>query len=194
MDQKKIINTIKRQWINVLLIAFVLLMFFSPDAKAWMLQRLFSVGLFKAEIKKDAAKNESSNSSFLFTNAEGRTMSTADLKGKVVFVNFWASWCAPCRAEMPSLEALYKKLGKDDRYVFLFINEDDDQAKAVAYLKKDKLTIPLYTRSANIPDAMYSGTLPTTIILDKEGKIVFKHEGVANYNTASFLKQLQELL
>jgi len=194
MDRTKIIRIVKAQWLNVLLIAFVLLMFFNPDAKAWMLQRLFSVGLFKAEIKKDAAKNESSNSSFLFTNTEGRTMSTADLKGKVVLVNFWASWCAPCRAEMPSLEALYKKLGKDDRYVFLFINEDDDQAKAIAYLKKDKLTIPLYTGSGNIPDAIYSGTLPTTIVLDKEGKIVFKHEGVANYNTDSFLKQLQELL
>lgn len=194
MDRPKIIRIVKAQWQNVLLIAFVLLMFFNPDAKAWMLQRLFSVGLFKAEIKKDAAKNESPNSSFLFTNAEGRTMSTAELKGKVVLVNFWASWCPPCRAEMPSLEALYKKLGKDDRYVFLFINEDEDQAKAIAYLKKDKLTIPLYTRSGNIPDELFSGTLPTTIVLNKEGKIVFKHKGVANYNTDSFLKQLQELL
>lgn len=194
MNRTKLIRIVKAQWLNALLIAFVLLMFFNPDAKAWMLQRLFSVGLFKAEIKKDAAKNESPNRSFLFTNAEGRTMSTADLKGKVVLVNFWASWCAPCRAEMPSLEALYKKLGKDDRYVFLFINEDDDRSKAIAYLKKDKLTIPFYTSSGNLPDAIFSGTLPTTIILDKEGKIVFKHEGVANYNTASFLKQLQELL
>ncbi len=194
MDRTKLIRIVKAQWLNVLLIAFVLLMFFNPDAKAWMLQRLFSVGLFKAEIKKDTAKNESSNSSFLFTNAEGRTMSTADLKGKVVLVNFWASWCAPCRAEMPSLEALYKKLGKDNRYVFLFINEDDNRAKAITYLEKDKLTIPLYTHSGNIPDAIYSGTLPTTIILDKEGKIVFKHEGVANYNTDSFLRQLEELL
>ena len=194
MDRTKLIRIVKAQWLNVLLIAFVLLMFFNPDAKAWMLQRLFSVGLFKAEIKKDAASNEGTNSSFFFTNTEGRTMSTAELKGKVVLINFWASWCAPCRAEMPSLEVLYKKLGKDDRYVFLFINEDEDQAKAIAYLKKAKLTIPLYSHSGNIPDAMFSGTLPTTIILDKEGKIVFKHGGVANYNTASFLKQLQELL
>ena len=194
MDRTKLIRIVKAQWLNVLLIAFVLLMFFNPDAKAWMLQRLFSVGLFKAEIKKDAAKNESPNSSFFFTNTEGRTMSTAELKGKVVLINFWASWCAPCRAEMPSLEVLYKKLGKDDRYVFLFINEDDDQSKAMAYLKKDKLTIPLSTSSGNMPNELFSGTLPTTVILNKEGKIVFKHEGVANYNTASFLKQLQELL
>lgn len=194
MDRTKLIRTVKAQWLNVLLIAFVLLMLFNPDAKAWMLQRLFSVGLFKAEIKKDAVKNESANSSFLFTNAEGKTMSTDELKGKVVLINFWASWCPPCRAEMPSLEALYKKLGKDDRYVFLFINEDDDQSKAMAYLKKGKLTIPLHTSSGNIPNELFSGTLPTTIVLNKEGKIVFKHEGVANYNTASFLKQLQELL
>ncbi len=194
MNREKIISIVKRQWINVLLIAIVLLMLFNTDAKAWMLQQLFSVGLFKAEIKKDAAKNETANSSFFFTNADGKTMSTAELKGKVVLINFWASWCPPCRAEMPSLEELYKKLQKDDRYVFLFINEDDDQAKAIAYLKKNNLTIPLFTRSGNIPDAIFSGTLPTTLVLNKEGAIVFKKEGVANYNTESFVKQLQELL
>ncbi len=194
MDRTKIVRIIKTQWVNILLIATVLLMLFNPDAKGWMLQRLFSVGLFKAEIKKDAAKNETANSSFFFTNADGKTMSTAELKGKVVLINFWASWCPPCRAEMPSLEELYKKLQKDDRYVFLFINEDDDQAKAAAYLKKNNLTIPLYTRSGNIPAAMFSGTLPTTLVLNKEGAIIFKKEGVANYNTESFVKQLQELL
>ena len=193
MNQEKIISTIKRQWVNVLLIAFVLLMFFNPDAKAWMLQRLFSVGLFKAEIRKDDVMDPVTNSAFFFTNAEGRTVSTADLKGKVVLINFWASWCPPCRAEMPSLEALYKELGKDERYVFLFINEDDDQAKAKEYLTNKHLSIPLYTGSGSIPDVIFSGTLPTTVVLNKEGAIVFKHEGLANYNTASFLKQLQEL-
>ena len=65
MEHTKIIRFIKTQWLNAVLIAFILLMLFNPAAKAWMLQRLFSVGLFKAEIKKDEVKNTVANSYFL---------------------------------------------------------------------------------------------------------------------------------
>jgi len=112
----------------------------------------------------------------------------------VVFINFWASWCPPCRAEMPSLENLYQKLKADDRFVFLFMNEDDDRNKAIQYLKKNHFTIPLFYLSGNVPREIFSGSLPTTVILDKEGKIVLKHQGMAGYDTEDFIRQLKELL
>ena len=194
MNFKSLFSKGKKRWLSVLLISLLFVIVFVPDAKSILLQQLISVGLFKAEIKKDGVNNLPETASFSYTNSAGITATTAGLKGKVVFINFWASWCPPCRAEMPSLELLYKKLQNDDRFVFLFINEDEDKSKAIKYLEKNHFTIPLYSRTGNVPNEIFSGTLPTTIVIDKDGKVVLKHEGIAGYNTDAFIRQLKDLL
>jgi thiol-disulfide isomerase/thioredoxin len=181
---------------NVVFFAGLIFFVFSTDAKSWVLRQLVSVGLFNAKIEKNAeAKSPTTGAhSFSFSDAGGAVRSTADLKGKVVFINFWATWCPPCRAEMPSLNALYNEFKGDERFVFLFISEDDDLSKAQRYLEENGFTVPLVTRAGNLPAELYSGTLPTTVVLDKEGSVVFKHEGVAGYNTSRFKQQLRDLL
>jgi thiol-disulfide isomerase/thioredoxin len=181
---------------NLLLIGLLLVVLVSPDAKSWVLKQFVSIGLFKADIKhnKEAKPANSLALNFSFVDENGKAVSVADLKGKVVFINFWASWCPPCRAEMPSINAMYNKLKDDDRFVFLFVSEDDNLATAKAYMQKNKFTLPILNSSGAIPAEMYNGTLPTTTILDKEGNIVMMHEGMANYNSDGFLKQLKGLL
>lgn len=173
----------------VLLAAFI----FSSDAKAFVLQQLVKVGLFNAEIKKESAVT-SKPAAFSFYDADGKVVSTAALKGKVVFINFWATWCPPCRAEMPSLQALYNRFKNDDRIQFLFISEDEDRAKAAEYLQSLQASFPLITRAGSVPETIFSGTLPTTVILDKEGNLVYKKEGIANYNSTAFIDGLKKLL
>src|SRR5687768_13830039 len=115
---------------NLLLIGLLLVILVNPDAKSWVLRQLVSVGLFRADIdhnKKTKAVN-APDIQLSFADESGKTASISDLKGKVVFINFWASWCPPCRAEMPSMNAMYNKLKGDDRFVFVFISEDDDLA------------------------------------------------------------------
>lgn len=192
--ERKPLKTILKKAANILFFALLLFFIFSSDAKSWVMQQLISVGLFKAEIKKEADNLSLNDTVFSFTDAAGRTMSTTALKGKVVFINFWATWCPPCRAEMPSLNALYNKLKDDSRFVFLFINEDEDLSKAKTYLQKNAFTMPVTTRSGVVPSQLFSGTLPTTLVLNKEGNVVLKHEGMAGYNTAAFIQQLKELL
>ena len=179
--------------LNYLLIAFLIFIIVSPNGKAWVLRQFISVGLFKAEIKKDAVKDYPNNSSFSFTDTKGNINNISMLRGKVVFINFWASWCPPCRAEMPSINDLYKKLQSDTNFVFLSINEDDDKSKANSYLENNDFSFPIFYASGNVPGEIFAGTLPTTIVLSKQGRIVLKHEGLAGYNTDSFISQLKGL-
>lgn len=181
---------------NVVFVALLIFFVFSTDAKSWVLRQLVSVGLFNARIEEGAIVKAPATGAhaFSYSDADGRVHSTADLKGKVVFINFWATWCPPCRAEMPSLNGLYNEFKGDDRFVFLFLNEDEDLAKAWAYLREHGFDMPLVTRAGNVPPELYSGTLPTTLVLNKEGAVVLKHEGVAGYNTPRFKQQLKDLL
>ena len=181
---------------NYLFIGLLLLLVFNPAAKAWLLRQFMNVGLFKAGMKKEAVvnQNQAPAQHFVFRDVNGVASSTAELEGKVVFINFWATWCPPCVAEMPGMNAMYKQLRGDERFVFLFINEDEDPEKAKEFLQKKGFAMPLFTRAGNAPAGIYSGTLPTTVVLDKTGKVVFKHEGFANYNNSEFIAQLKALL
>jgi thiol-disulfide isomerase/thioredoxin len=181
---------------NLLLIGLLLLVLVSPNAKSWVLKQFVSIGLFKADLSQDKITKPANSSAlnFSFVDENGRSVAVSDLKGKVVFINFWASWCPPCRAEMPSINAMYNKLKDDDRFVFLFVSEDDNFAAAKNYMQKNNFALPVFNSSGNIPAEVYNGTLPTTTILDKDGNIVMMHEGMANYNSEKFLKQLKALL
>ena len=108
-------------------------------------------------------------------------------------INFWASWCPPCRAEFPSVETLYTRFRDNPDVFFLTINEDNDLATGRMYLDKEKYSVPIYQSHGNVPVELYAGTLPTTIVLDKNGEIRYHHSGFANYGANEFIKQIEEL-
>jgi thiol-disulfide isomerase/thioredoxin len=191
VDLKKIFIKIKKNWGNILFYTVILVFIFSPSAKAWLLQRIISTGFFKAEIKKEPPANIAAPA-FSFTDSNGMSVTSAELKGKVVLINFWASWCPPCRAEMPSLNKLYLSLRNDSNFVFLFVNEDEDINKGINFIKENNLAIPFYQANA-VSTELFRGTLPTTVVLNKQGNIVLKHEGMADYDNEQFINQLKEL-
>lgn len=186
---------LKKNIFTVLMVIFVGLMLFSPDAKSFVLRQLMATGIFNASIdKKDGDQTNQINTDFEFVDKKGNVQSTSSLRGKVVFINFWASWCPPCRAEFPSIETLYFKFKNNADVFFLTINEDSDLSEAKAYLSEEKFTIPFYKSKGNIPAEIYSGSLPTTLILDKNGKIRFHHTVFSNYASDQFVRQMQELI
>lgn len=180
---------------NIAFVGLLLFLTFHTGAKAWVLKQFVALGLFNAEIKKEAASQNiiRDGLSFSFSDGSGNIGSIAGLKGKVVLINFWATWCPPCIAEMPSLYTLYQELQHDKRFVFLFISEDDDFSKAAIFLKNKNYRLPLAKRQGPVSPIIFSGTLPTTIVLDKEGNIVLKKEGLGGYDAPEFIQQLKSL-
>jgi thiol-disulfide isomerase/thioredoxin len=179
---------------NVVFVGALLLLLFSPGVKVWMLKQLLSVGLFKPDIKAGNTSSKAPATAFAYQDQKGNVVSSTELRGKVVFINFWATWCPPCRAEMPALNELYEQFKGDNRIVFMFMNEDENVDKANTFLSSNHYSFPVVTRAGNVSEEMFAGTLPTTIVLDKQGRIVMKHEGVASYNNSTFKEQLKSLL
>jgi thiol-disulfide isomerase/thioredoxin len=181
--------------LNISLITLILLLIFVPDTKSWMMRQLIRTGLFNARPDKPPVVSESniSDLGLNFVDSAGNHLPAASLKGKIVFINFWATWCPPCRAEMPSLNKLFTEFENDKDIVFLFVSEDEDFAKAAEYLQAHEYRFPLYSISGGSGGKFYSGTLPTTLVFDKSGNLFHKHEGMANYNTNKFMSSLRAL-
>eukprot|EP00744_Colponema_vietnamica_P034011 GILI01056897.1.p1 GENE.GILI01056897.1~~GILI01056897.1.p1 ORF type:complete len:268 (+),score=1.53 GILI01056897.1:80-805(+) len=124
---------------------------------------------------------------------EGRIVDLGELNGKVVFLNFWATWCPPCLAEMPSVNKLYEQYKTDAEVVFLLEDADNDFTKAQAYMDRKSYQLPVYNAITAVPETIFKGSLPTTIVFDKMGRISFKGEGAANYNSPKFIAFIQQL-
>ena len=190
----------KKNWSTTLLFAIFVLLLVSPDAKAWMMRQVISTGLLNAKmedknIEKSSFENTATISeSFSVKDENGQLINISELKDKVVFINFWASWCPPCRAEFPSIQKFYEKYKENDGVVFLIINLDDDPKAGKRYLEKEKFTIPFLVPNGNIPTQYFSGSLPTTVVLDKTGKIRMHHAGMADYSKDSFYEEINQLL
>jgi peroxiredoxin len=122
-----------------------------------------------ARLEADDAKRQ--NADFTLTDLSGKSWHLRDLKGKVVLVNFWATWCPPCRKEMPDLQALYDKY-KDQGFLVLSIS-DEEAAKVSPFIAERKISYPvLLDPGRKVNDAFVVEGIPKSFIFDREGKLV----------------------
>lgn len=182
--------------ITYLLAVFVMAMFISPNFKASVIQSLMKVGLFSPSIPKNG-KAESKNvkaPEVKFMDSNNFPVSTSSMKGEVIFINFWATWCPPCIAEMPSIEALYQQFSHSDQINFLMVDADNDPIKANGFMKKKGFTFPVYYPTDQLPQVYFAGSLPTTVIINKKGEIVYNHQGAADYNSEKMIDFVKKLM
>ncbi|MBF0597328.1 TlpA family protein disulfide reductase [Faecalibacter sp. WQ 117] len=193
----KFMKVLKNNTSNILFVSLGIVLLFSTDAKAFLQQSLMKVGFFKPNLENVVTKNiDKDYLDVNLINNRGEVVTLADFKGKVVFINFWATWCPPCIAEMPSIQILHDKFKDDSDVVILTVEIESKKEKAKQFMKRKKLTLPVYYPNSNLPIVLFDGTLPTTVILDKEGNIAHKTLGMADYSgndIVDFLKEIKAM-
>jgi len=124
----------------------------------------------------------------------GPNLRLKEQRGRVVMVNFWATWCAPCRQEMPHLNRLYEKY-RGAGFVLLGVNVDDDTSKAAEVAAKLGVTFPVLLDTEKSVSKLYDvSTMPSTMIIDRDGKVRYVHRGYLAGYEDNYEKQIRELL
>ena len=176
---------------NIAFIGLFLSMIFVPEVKATMQQGLMKIGLFNPNLdesslaiktESDSVPKKAATYKMDLLDQKGKKVTLEELKGKVVFINFWATWCGPCIAEMPSIQKLYDQFKDNDEVAFVILEAEGNKEKAAKFMAKKKLNLPVYYPASGFPAEFFRGSLPTTVILDKEGNIAHITEGMADYS------------
>ncbi|SMC74016.1 TlpA family protein disulfide reductase [Pedobacter nyackensis] len=188
----------KKNIINALFFGFILLLIFVPSTKALMIRGLMKVGLFSPSLESPSVETAIETapmdlSGIKFKDASGKVLDLGDLKGKVVFLNFWATWCPPCIAEMPSVNKLYEQFKNDKEVVFILVDADGDFAKSQKFMDKKDYNLPVYIADSSVPEVIFKGSLPTTVVFDKMGRVSYNEVGAANYASDKFVEFIKQL-
>jgi len=128
-----------------------------------------------------------------FTGLDGRRVSLSSYSGSVLFLNVWATWCGPCRQEMPSMADLYRDFSGKGLSMVAVSNED--LATVRQYAAAQRLPFTVMTDPDNVLSERFGiNGIPTTFIVDKKGQLVYQHVGSNDWNTSTVRSRIQDLL
>ena len=123
----------------------------------------------------------------------GEPVKVSDFTGNITLLNFWATWCPPCRAEMPSIERLHQAMqGKS--FQIIAVNSGEHRSQVASFIEKNKYTFPIYLDESNELSSIFAARgLPSTYLVSKEGKVIAARIGAMEYDQAELIKLLKEL-
>lgn len=178
--------TIKGVYFRSFVLIFILLMFHS-FAEGGEDSLFLKAGIQTVNHKKAP--------DFRLEELSGKKVELKHFKGQVVFLNFWATWCGPCKEEMPSMEALYQRF-KEKGFVFLAISVDYEEKKKVKeFIDKHRYTFPVLIDPKNVTLDFYGvKRIPTTILIDQKGRMVGKAIGSQNWNSSEIISVLNQFI
>ncbi|WP_317167419.1 TlpA family protein disulfide reductase [Winogradskyella vidalii] len=185
-------KTTKNRIYNVLAILMIIL-FVIPQTRE-PIQVLFHKGfsyINTSTLIDKVERKTVSNLNWDLVSDKGERLDFNAIKGKVVLINFWATWCPPCIAEMPSLQELYTDYG--DEVVFLFVTNDDFE-KVEQFKSKNGFNFEVFNPLSQPPSELSVHSIPRTFIINKKGEIVVDESGAVDWNSAKVRSQLDALL
>jgi peroxiredoxin len=131
---------------------------------------------------------------FTLRTMDGQNLRLQEQRGRVVLVNFWATWCGPCRQEMPHLNKLYDKY-RASGFVLLCVNVDEDSKAAAGVASKLGVKFPVLYDPNKVVGKLYGlDKMPSTVLIDRDGKVKYLHLGYVNGYEETYEKQIRELL
>lgn len=188
-------------WLPWVVFAIIMLTGLRPIVLGGLQRGLLATGLFKANLPARpagppvmlAGGAAAAPPSLTLVNAAGQPMTLEALRGKAVFVNLWATWCPPCRAEMPGIQALYQKIDTS-KVAFVMISLDENPTKAQKLMRQQGYTFPVYFPTGPLPAPFDSNSIPSTVVLGPDGQLAARHDGMADYDTPEFRTWLEGLV
>lgn len=131
---------------------------------------------------------------FKYASLDGRVHSLSELQGKVVFVNFWGTWCIRCVAEMPTIQKLYDSLKNDPSVAFVIASRLDTPTRVRVYARYGRYDLPFYTvEDSDIPQSLQFNQYPTTFIFAKDGSLAETQVGGADWSAPSVVASIRKL-
>jgi thiol-disulfide isomerase/thioredoxin len=196
----------KKSLIEYSVIGAIILTLFATglhtEVLGFMQRGLLATGIMNPDLEQkaelasaDIASVDSSpkaDFSMNLINSKGERVSMEEFRGKVIFMNIWATWCPPCIAEMPGINKLYNDVNKED-VVFIMLSVDQNFQKAIDFNKKKGFDFEVYRVEGQMPQMYSTQSIPTTYVIDAKEKIALTHLGMGDYDTDEFKEFLQEL-
>ena len=182
----------KSQRNNIIFLVLIAILLIPQTRKPIQVFLNKGLALFSPSIVNEDKREVVSDFNWNLQNTN--TLETYNFKnaeGKVVLINFWATWCPPCIAELPSLDQLYQSY--NDKVVFLFVS-NEEIAVVNKFLAKKGMSLPVYKPISNYPEVFDVTSIPRTFLIDKQGNIVIDKTGAANWNSDKVQATIDELL
>lgn len=181
------------QWIFIILIGAAL---YTSGYHTEVIGRIQSVLLYTGILQPDTDPSiihgQKAEYNMPLLTIDGEQIYLSEFEGKTIFMNFWATWCPPCIAEMPNIQRLYDDVNRSDDIVFVMASLDQDPQKAWDFVKRKEFTFPVYSVIAK-PRVYDTSVVPTTYVISPKGDIIMEHQGMAKYDTDEFKNFLRSV-
>lgn len=175
---------------DLLFTVFVIAMIF-PASRKVVSATIIRYSMFQPHQSEDVAYLSNDDLRWSVEDMDGNVVELSNFNGNPVFVNFWATWCPPCIAEMPSIQSLYDEYGDD---VVFIIASQESKGIISEFIEKKGFTFPVYMIRSHVPNIFSSRSIPASFLISPEGQIMIKKQGAARWDGKNVKDMLDKML